>query len=76
VNMNDFKVKYSFMLSAGEDEKIEVIDILDNKIIALATSKGEIFFKNLYTEELCYKISDYNNFPLKITLLLFLPDDC
>ena len=53
VNMHDFKVKYSFMLSAGEDENIEVIDILDNKIIAMATGKGEIYFKNLYTEELC-----------------------
>lgn len=52
VQLPTFKTKYSFMISLEEDEKIEVIDILDNKILAIATDRGEIYFKNLYSQEI------------------------
>ena len=64
------------MLSAPEDDSIEYLDILNNKILAMCTEKGDIYLKNLYTEDLCQKITDYEGYPLKINLLLFLPEDC
>ncbi|KAL4444479.1 hypothetical protein ABPG74_016772 [Tetrahymena malaccensis] len=71
-----YKLKYSFMLSAPEDDKIMYLDILDDKILAMCTEKGDIYIKNLYTEDLCQKISEYEGYPLKLNMLIFLPQDC
>lgn len=53
ISTKKFKLKYSFMLSAPEDDRIMYLDILNNKILAMCTEKGDIYIKNLYTEDLC-----------------------
>lgn len=37
------------MLSVDENEKIEAIDIFDNKILAISTERGNIYLKSMYS---------------------------
>ena len=55
------------MLSAPCSDKIAIINIHRNKILAFCTEKGDIYFKNLYTEDVLYSIKEYENYPLKFS---------
>ena len=44
LSRKNLKVKYSFMLSVTEEpSKIECIDILDSKILALCSDSGNVY---------------------------------
>lgn len=53
ISVKHFKIKYSFMLQEPEGDSIEYIDILNSKVLAFCTEKGDIYLKNLYTDEMC-----------------------
>lgn len=61
------------MLEDPEGDLIEFIDILDSKLIVLCTEKGDVYIKNLLTDDLCQKITEYDGYPLKLTIVIFLP---